>query len=299
MKSILSLIALLYLIQYTSSETDVPSVNVLEDGIVGDFTACSVPEKTNKLKFSISVSTEGFTEPYKFNMLLEEPSYAFASCTVGAKSESTRSTAETEYMDCEIDVAMFPLYNTKVSLKTSYGGDGKFEVVGWEDVIGKANVVKDYSSSEDGCYPVSLFTFKPEKFNDTCVEGKNDISITGGYAGEFKSTFNLELVYFLVDEGNYKGVSCTLSEPSESNSSDLELKCTVEGIKTMQFFDTTAYDKTTGEYVWISPSEKFVLKDCSNPGPEPGPEPGPGPEPTPTSSSFIKLSALLLLCLLF
>ena len=278
MKSILSLIALLYLIQYTSSETDVPSVTVLEDGIVPDFTKCGVPEKTNQFKFSISVSTEGFTKPYTFTILLEEPSYAFASCTVGEKPESTRSTSETEYMDCVIDVAMFPLYGTKVSLLKEYNGDGTFEVKGWQDVIGKANVVQDYSS-EGGCYPESLFTFKPEKFADTCVEGKNAISITGGYSGEFKSTFNLELVYFLVDGGNYKGVPCTLSEPSESNTSDLELKCTVGGTKTIQFFETTAYDETAKEYVWITRSEKFSLKDCS--------------------STFIKLTGLLLLCLLF
>ena len=277
MKSILSLIALLYLIQYTSG---VPSVTVLEDGIIADFTKCSAGETNiNQLNFSISVSTEGFTEPYKFNMLLEEPNYAFASCTVGAKPESTRSTAETEYMDCIINVAIFPLYKTKVSLKTNYGGDGSFEVKGWEDVIGKANVVQDYSSEEGGCYPVSQFTFKPEKFADTCREGKNDISITGEYAGEYKSAFNLEVVY-LADEGKkYEQVPCTLSEPSESNSSTLELKCTLEGIKTIQLFDTTAYDETAKEYVWFSPSDQFKLKDCA--------------------SSFIKLSALLLLCFLF
>ena len=136
MKSILSLITLVYLIQYISSE-DLPSITIKEDGIVNEFTLCNTDENTKKVfRFSISVSTEGFTQPYEFNMPLAEPNNAFASCIVGEKSsEQTRSTSETEYINCLVNTTIFPLYKTKVSLQKDYPGDGNFELVGWEDAL--------------------------------------------------------------------------------------------------------------------------------------------------------------------
>lgn len=295
MKSILSLITLVYLIQYISSE-DLPSITIQQDGIVNEFTLCNTDKNTKKeFRFSISVSTEGFTQPYEFNMPLAEPNNAFASCIVGEESsEQTRSTSETEYINCLVNTTIFPLYKTKVSLQKDYPGDGNFELVGWEDAFGKDNVITDFTEGEvDGCYPTCQISFKPsENLVDTCVENGHSISIKGEYAGEIKGTLNFP-VYYLVEENKYRGAYCTLSKVSESNASDLELKCTVKDIKTMKFFDTIAYDETAETYVWISSSVKYELKDCSNP------QPDPEPDPTPSFSSFIKLSVLLLLSLLF
>ena len=310
MKSILSLIALAYLIQFSLSETEVPSVTILEDGIIADFTSCAADEnQKTKLSFSIAVTTEGFENAYTFKMGLAEPKFAYAECTVGEKeSEPTRSTSETEYMECVVDSTLFAIYNTKVSLLTNYGGDGTFEMLGWAEVFGTNNVVVDYTSGDvDGCYPKNCtLSFTPSKnIVDTCEEdGKHDISITGELKGEFKGALSF-MAWYSIGENKYGGSTCTLQEPaSKTNESDLELKCTIQkDTKSIQFFDTIPYDEKAGQFVWIIASEKYELKDCSKPEPEPGPGPEPGPEPEPepkpVSSSYITLSALLLLSLLF
>ena len=293
MKSILSLIALAYLIQFSLSETEVPSVKILEDGIIADFTLCTADEnQKTKLSFSIAVTTEGFEKPYTFKMGLAEPKFAYAECTVGEKEpEQTRSTSEAEYMDCVVDSTLFAIYHTKVSLLTNYGGDEAFKMLGWADVIGKNNVVIDYTSGEvEGCYPKNTFNFAPSKnIVDTCAEdGKHDISITGEFMGDFKEALSF-MPWYSIGENKYGGSNCTIQEPaSKSNKIDLELKCTIQkDTKSIQFFYTIPFDEKARQFIWISETEKYVLKDCSK------------PEPKPSFSSYITLSALLLLSLLF
>ena len=332
MKYILSLIALAYLIQFSFS-ADVPSVTVQEDGIISDFSQCVDGEDgKKKLQFSISVKTEGFTKQYQFNMPLLEPEDSFASCTVGGSSQS-RLLAETEYMDCVIDTTLFPISNTKVSLVTNYGGDGNFEVLNWIEVIGKQNVIIEYKSNE-GCHPAYGIIFTPsENLIDTCTdEESHTISIQGEYTGELKGALTF-VGYYIVGEGSYKGNTCTLSEPSSSSGKVLELKCYVKDVSKLRFFETVSYDETAKVFILIHSSIEYELKDCSKT--EPDPEPTPDPDPTSdqgkdddttsdqgkdddttsdqgkdddqggdsikpsSSSSFINLSALLLLSLLF
>ena len=280
MKSILSLIALAYLIQFSFSSSDIPTVTVLEDGILPP--TCLLDQINSLFKFSIPVQTEGFTAPHEFKMLLETPGYIFATCTVGYKETEVRSTTEEEYMDCEIDTSMFPIYGTSVTLSKNYGGDGTFELNGWDTVIGKKNVVITYVG-DDGCYQDYRITFTPNgDFFDQCTDqpGEHIFSVTGTGAGEFMGELNF-VAWFLVAGEKYRGGVCRLAPPSETeaNTSDLELTCKVEAFQTLQFFDTLPYDQVAGQYVRIYPSEKFGLKDCF--------------------STFTKLSALLLLSLLF
>lgn len=284
MKSILSLIALAYLIQFSFS---LPSVTVQEDGIIPDFTNCL--EKT-KLTFSISVKTEGFDKEYKFAMPLAEPNLAFAECTVAKKEEEpTRSTAETEYMECVIDTLKFAVYKTKVSLLADYAGDGNFELLGWKDVFGKNNLVADFTSGEvDGCYPPDVpLSFTPsENLDDTCAEdGKHEISLKGTIIGDLPNPLSF-VTWYSVGKNEYESSTCTLQAAS-AESKDAELKCTVKKeAKTLQFFETIPYEEKAQQYVWILPSKQFNL-DCGK------------PEPKPSFSAYIKLSGLLLLSLLF
>ena len=259
MKSILSLIALAYLIQFSFSSSDIPTVTVLEDGIT-TFN-CLLDKTTSLFQFSILVETEGFTSPYEFKMRLEKPSYVFATCTVGNKETAVRSTTEEEYIDCQIDTSMFPIYDTEVALLKNYGGDGSFELKGWEEVIGKNNVVTKYEGEKDGCYQDYRITFAPNgDFFDQCTDqpGEHIFSVTGETSGEVMGELNF-VAWFLVAGEKYRGGVCRLAPPSdtEANSSDLELTCKVEASQTLQFFDTLPYDQVADEYVWIYSSEKF------------------------------------------
>ena len=288
MKSILSLIALAYLIQFSFS---LPSVTVQEGGIIADFTKCD--ETKTKFSFSIEVKTEGFDKEYTFLMPLAEPILALAECTVGKKEESTRSTAETEYMDCVVDTLKFAIYQTKVTLLADYAGDGNFELSGWADVIGKNNLVVDYTSGDvDGCNIDAPVYFKPgEDLVDTCAEdGKHEISVKGVFQGTLPNPLSF-MTWYSVGKNQYESSTCTLQAAS-AESQDAELKCTVKKeAKTLQFFETIPYEETAKQYVWIMTSKQFNLKDCGKPEPE--------PEPKPSFSAYIKLSGLLLLSLLF
>ena len=279
MKSILSLIALAYLIQFSISSSD-PTVTVLGDGIA-TFN-CLSDQTSSVFQFSILVQTEGFTSPYEFKMLLEKPSYVFATCTVGNKETAVRSTSEEEYMDCQIDTSMFPMYDTEVALLKDYRGDGAFVLNGWDTVIGQNNVITKYEG-DVGCYHAYTKSFNPNgDFFDQCTDqpGEHIFSVTGTGAGDFTGELNF-VAWFLVAGEKYRGGVCRLAPPSETevNSSDLELTCKVEASQTLQFFDTLPYDQTADTFVWIYPSVKFELKDCF--------------------STFTKISALLLLSLLF
>lgn len=282
MKSILSLITLAYLIQFSFSSSDIPTVTVLEDGIA-TFN-CLLDKTTSLFQFSILVETEGFTSPHEFKMRLEKPNYMFATCTVGNKETAVRSTSEEEYIDCEIDTSMFPIYGpTEVALLKNFEGDGTFVLNGWETVIGKNNVVETYVKEEDGCFQDYRITFNPNgDFFDQCTDqpGEHIFSVTGETEGNVMGELNF-VAWFLVAGEKYRGGVCRLAPPSdtEANSSDLELTCKVEASQTLQFFDTLPYDQVADEYVRIFTSEKFGLKDCF--------------------STFTKLSALLLLSLLF
>ena len=283
MKSILSLIALAYLIQFSFS---LPSVTVQEGGIIADFTKCA-DDKT-KFEFSIEDKTEGIEKENTFLMPLAEPILALAECTVGKKEESTRSTAETEYMDCVVDTLKFAIFQTKVTLLADYAGDGKFEMLGWADVIGKNNLVVDYTSS--GCNINAPVSFKPgEDLVDTCAEdGKHEISVKGVFQGEFPNPLSF-MTWYSVGKNEYESSTCTLQAVS-AESQDAELKCTVKKeAKTLQFFETIPYVETAKQYVWIMTSKQFNLKDCGKPE----------PEPKPSFSAYIKLGGLLLLSLLF
>lgn len=283
MKSILSLIALAYLIQFSFS---LPSVTVQEGGIIGEFTDCA--ETKAKFSFSIEVKTEGFDKEYTFAMPLAEPNLAFAECTVAKKEEETRSTAETEYMECVVDTLKFAVYKTKVSLLADYAGDGNFELLGWKDVIGKNNLVVDYTGTPDGCYPDGVpLSFTPsEDLVDTCAEdGKHEISLKGTIIGDLPNPLSF-VTWYSVGKNEYESSTCTLKAVS-AESKDAELKCTVKKeAKTLQFFETIPYEETAKQYVWILPSKQFNL-DCGK------------PEPKPSFSAYIKLSGLLLLSLLF
>ena len=279
MKSIL-LIALACLIQLSFSSTDVATVTIKEEGIIDSLTQCFGDGQGHaSFKFSIAVTTEGFAAPYQFKMLLGSPSYAFATCVVGPQESETRSTSEDEYIDCEIDVSMFPLYQTKVSLLQSYGGDGTFELLNWEKVIGVRNLVEDFTL-EGGCYNSYSLTFLPsEEWTDDCtnVRGRHIVSFLGEYNGEYRGALSL-VPWFLIENGKYRGAVCELREPTVvANSGQLELVCDLEeNYSFIKFFDTTAYDQTTGTNVWIEGTDVvYQLMDCG--------------------LSFIKMSGLLLL----
>ena len=175
------------------------------------------------------------------------------------------------------------LAGTTLSLFKNYGVDGSFELKRWEEVFGKNNIITTYEE-KDGCYYLYYdLTFKPNgDFIDKCGDraGEHIFSITGESEGEFKGELNF-VAWFLVADEKYRGGVCKLSKVStqKENSSDLKLTCTVEAVKSLQFFNTLPGDKKADTFVWIYPSERFELKE--------------------SFSSFIKLSALLLLSLLF
>lgn len=103
MKSIFSWIALACFIQLSFSLSVVPTITILQDGIDRTMGYCMLKgrryEKCKSgLSFSIWATNEGFSYMYKFKMLLEEPSYVFATCYVEPQKYVTRSTKEGKYL---------------------------------------------------------------------------------------------------------------------------------------------------------------------------------------------------------
>ena len=254
----------------------------IEDGIITVSDACMGQENPFSYTFYISISTEGFEEDYNFKMLLAQPSYAFAECTIFAPQLGPiRSTSESEQMKCTISMIMFPLTGP-VYLDASYDAAGEdFVLLGWNEVIGKNYIVKN---DENDCHPPIGYLFTPGSYIDQCTseKGVHDLSVMGTLtiAPGYEFTRALSITpYLLVDSTKYRGALCTLNYIPENSGEDYELRCQFEDGLSAQFFPTLPYDSEDNSlFVWISQSNPMELKNCF--------------------SSFIKLSSLILLSLL-
>jgi len=237
---------------------------------------------TNKCDYGNSQYVFYFVAEYEgvksFKLFLKEPSYAYAMCSVGYPSTVT----------CSIDVKTFPLKFTRVELPESIL-HVDFEYSGWENVISNPII----NSGVNCMYKsiLSLSQFYPdskEKVNHTCLsDDKHELKIPGLFVPKhlYSTKNDYELINFCKCGYNFNccNDNCILSIYDKVNDthSKSELKCIIEGSKTVELFPTIATDLDNDIEAYLRTSEKYDLNCNSS-----------------SSSFFYKVDFLLIFLLL-
>ena len=239
--------------------------------------------------FTISGKAEGLENNEAIGILLEEPGYISAICQL-TKSQATNA-GEEDVFKCQIDTKRYALVKANTELKFRNSPDSistdrvpRPTFTGWEEMT-KNPILDSVQCYYPYNYQLNLFLDKgiERKF----ISGsKQELKFTGAYetkTNSLKKTDKYKISPFLVVDSVLKQAECTITpeETTESNSSETpcSVSCTLEGSKTAQFFDTIISwdtEQNSGEYVFIPKTQAIAL----------------------SKSSFLKLSAFLLLSLL-
>ena len=213
-----------------------------------------------KYIFGMKVITSGFVKPFEFTLYLENPSYAYASCVVPITTEGDN------YISCEIDTTIFPLYpQNKITFRQTLTSS-TISIEGWEE-----NVGLHYFLLNNYCGPVvSAYGI----FSDLSGTPKNYLTKTEDYI-----TYTFQPYYF--SDGKISQAYCEVNVPN-TNSEDVEdkISCVVQGEKEAILFYTTALELTEQ-----TDNKKLVQVNIL--------------DQVSLNGSYLKLTGLLLLSLLF
>ena len=234
-----------------------------------------------KYHFVMKVITSGFVDPFDFKLYFESPSYAYASCRVPITTEGDN------YIDCEIDTKIFPLYaQNKITFRQSLTSS-TILIEGWEE-----NVALHYFELNNYCGP-SPFLYRFDQSTDSKFYidyyNSNGYPVVSAY-GIFKDlsgtprnyltgtedTYSFNPYYF--SDGEIAQAACEVYV-SNTNSEDSEdkISCVVQGEKEAIFFYTTAAElEDNNRLVQVNVLDQVRL-----------------------NGSYLKLTGLLLLALLF
>lgn len=276
MKNILKILFFVCFIQaiFCSGE-DYYTITVQEGGLSSD--GCT---DITSFVFYIKVITSGFLEPYTFPMFLQNPSYAFATCTIPATQEGE------QFITCVIDTTIFALYaGYQVTLPATLTSSS-ISIEQWENVGGYTLELKTDCLVPNAAYsfePDSGSTFNFEYYNE---KGNPVISHYGtftsleyskNYLTETESQFFLSVNYY--SDEKLKQANCEIDAYNLNSGDPVDkIFCEVEG-KEAIFFPTWAKETTTVDipyYIGVNLYGKVNLL-----------------------GSYLKISALLLLSLLF
>ena len=281
MKAIYSLFLISYLIHFSFASGD-KYIKVIEPGIYDEGTKCNngKDEKTPYFIFIFYVETKGFTTEQGFHLKL--PNHANALCTYYPSSGEGKA----EYVSCTVNIETFPLKG--FSIPNAYAplveGSDDFDMLNWELIAGKQLLAET-------CYPQHLYSFVPNTENEVNCDpqGYNTITIYGSLNGETpklralsSDEINLDFEPAVIVDGQLSVARCVYSNSGENSSTDF-IRCNVVGEKSAEFFPTTGKDTVTQTRVIFEGSVTGIgLKNC----------------PKTSSSSFLKLGAILLISLL-
>jgi hypothetical protein len=239
-----------------------------------------------KYIFGMKVITSGFVKPFEFTLYLENPSYAYASCVVPITTEGDN------YISCEIDTTIFPLYpQNKITFRQTLTSS-TISIEGWEENVGlhyfllnnycgpspfaysfnqnqNSKFYIDYYNS-NGFPVVSAYGI----FSDLSGTPKNYLTKTEDYI-----TYTFQPYYF--SDGKISQAYCEVNVPN-TNSEDVEdkISCVVQGEKEAILFYTTALELTEQ-----TDNKKLVQVNIL--------------DQVSLNGSYLKLTGLLLLSLLF
>ena len=275
MKNILKTLFFICFIQaiFCSGE-DYYTITVQEGGL----SSVGCPDITSFV-FYIKVITSGFVEPYTFPMFLENPSYAFASCTIPITQEGE------QYITCEIDTTKFALYaGYQVTLPATLTSS-TIKIENWGYVGGLS-----FTLSTD-CVIQAAYLFEPDSQSTFNFEYYNEkgnpivshygtfeeLGINKNYLTESESQFYV-YPYYYSDE-QLKQAYCEIYSYNLNSADPVDkILCEVEGHEAI-FFPTVAQESTSSTnpiFIRLNLLAKINLL-----------------------GSYLKISALLLLSLLF
>lgn len=281
MKAIYSLFLISYLIHFSFASSD-KSITIIEPGIYDEGTKCFNGQdvKTPYFAFYLIVQTKGFTAEQDFHIKL--PNHADALCTYYPPSEA----GKTETVSCSVNIETYPLngFTIPTTYAPSVEGSDDFDMLNWELIAGRQLLTTT-------CYPQHLYTFVPNTENEVSCDpqGFNTITIYGSLNGETpklralsSDDINLDFEPPVFVDGQLSVARCVYSNSGENSSTDF-IRCNVVGEKSAEFFPTTGKDAVTQTRVIFEGSVTGIgLKHC----------------PKTSSSSFLKLGAILLISLL-
>ena len=253
-------------------------ITFLKDGLINK--GCT--NNALKYSFSMKVITSGFVKPFEFKLYLETPSYAYATCTVPITTEGDN------YIDCEIDTTIFPLYaDYKITFRESLTSS-TISIEGWEE-----NVGLHYFLLNNYCGPSPFtYSFNQDQNSKFYIDyyNSNGFPVVSAY-GIFKEvsgtpknyltetedyiTYTFQPYYF--SDGELAQAYCEVYVPN-TNSEDPgdKISCVVQGEKEAILFYTTALESTDNKLFQVNILDQVSL-----------------------NGSYLKLTGLLLLSLLF
>ena len=281
MKAIYSLFLISYLIHFSFASGD-KYIKVIEPGIYSEKTKCNNGQEqtTPHFAFYFWVETKGFTAEQDFYLKL--PNHAYAECTYYLPSKPE----DPEYIACSVNIEIYPL--KELTIPSTYApyeeGKDDFDVLNWELIAGTKILTEP-------CYPQHLYSFVPNTENEVNCDpqGFNTITIYGSLNGETpklralsSDDLFLDFEPFVIVDGKLNVARCVYSSSGE-NGSEGFIRCNVVGEKSAEFFPTSGKDIVTKTSVIFEGSVTGIaLKYC----------------PKTSSSSFLKLGAILLISLL-
>jgi hypothetical protein len=235
-----------------------------------------------KYSFTMKVITSGFEKPFDFILYFETPSYAYASCRVPITTEGDN------YIECEIDTTIFPLYpQNKITFRQTLTSS-TISIEGWEE-----NVGLHYFLLNNYCGPSPFtYSFNQDQNSKFYIDyyNSNGFPVVSAY-GIFKEvsgtpknyltetedyiTYTFQPYYF--SDGELAQAYCEVYVPN-TNSEDPgdKISCVVQGEKEAILFYTTALESTDNKLFQVNILDQVSL-----------------------NGSYLKLTGLLLLSLLF
>ena len=282
MKSVLSLLLIAFFIQNTlaSGDFDVTIKGIVsaEDPDYGKYIGCFNTAKTPLYSFYLHVATTGFEtkdKEYEWKVLLDDK-FTYANCVIYGGYEEQK-------IGCAVDILIYPLKQMNFPIEyRRFDPNEAFTVTNWGTIANQPILAAP-------CYPSYLYSFVPsEKTQHEVVcdsAGNNQVTIYGAFEKAQTpsqnvrrlSTDALEFEPILIVDGTLAKARCSITETVENSSEDA-MVCTVYGEKYLEFFPTTAIEKTEQVNVVVEASKQLGLVYCA--------------------SSFLKIGGFLLVSLL-
>lgn len=256
MKSIFSLLLLVFFSQNTLSSTDY-DVTILGLGETV-YDGCRYDAQAPYFGFSLNVIAYGFNQETEWKIRIGR--VAFANCVIYPKE------GEMQTITCAIDINLFPLKNARFPATYShYDQRYIWTVTGWENIA-------NYEILSGSCYPKYLYSFVA--YSNTQHEvicdgaGNNKVTIYGRFdMAQYQnlrrlSTDSLEFSPVLIVDGILAYANCAISLDFTENSSEYPMVCVIDGKKDFQFFSTTAIDTYSQSRVLVEDSNRLGLLVC-------------------------------------
>lgn len=220
--------------------------------------------------FSFTALTSGFTDSYKFPLLLSEPDYASATCYVPATIDGT-----TQEIYCVVSGYQFPILADYITLPTNIDFS-PIDPTNWYEVIGvnPRVIVGKCAPSTPNIFTKSkteAFVYAMDNEGKRVIYGTGSLEINFGrnYLTETE-TYNEYYIkpYAFVDD-QYAYIDCFIRTPININGGEDEIYCYTNGKTKVVFFPTVSSifsDNTDKGILYFDAHEQVDLSGGYNYG---------------------------------